>query len=271
MPETPPALLRPAALVTGSSRGLGRGIALELARGGFDVAIHCAGNLAAAEETAAACASAAGGAAGARFPVLQADLGDDSRRAALVAEAIAALGRLDVFVSNAGIAPAERRDLTEATEESFDRLLRVNLKAPYFLAQSAARHWLSGEAAPCPLPGGFKIVFVSSISATAASLNRGEYCVSKAGLAMASRLWALRLAEIGQVVELRPGIMATDMTAGVKDKYDAIIEAGHTVPARRWGSPDDVGRAVASIARGDWPFTTGDAIHLDGGFHIEKL
>lgn len=259
----------PTALVTGSSRGLGRGIAVELAKAGFDVAIHYAGNKAAALETADLCQQISPR-EGAMFPTLGADLGKNMDRRSLVRLAIRLLGKLDVFVSNAGIAPAERKDISEATEESFDRLIDVNLKAPYFLAQDVAKHWLE-RGNDSPLPGGFKMVFVSSISATAASLNRGEYCVSKAGLAMASKLWALRLAEIAQVIELRPGIMATDMTAGVKEKYDAIIEGGSTVPAKRWGNPEDVGRAVKSFVSGDWPFTTGDAIYLDGGFHIEKL
>jgi 3-oxoacyl-[acyl-carrier protein] reductase len=258
----------PAVLVTGSSRGLGRGVALELARAGFSVGIHFAGNRAAAEETAEACRAA--GVSGAAFPLLQADLGNDEERRPLVPRAIEALGRLDALVSNAGIAPAERRDISEASEESFDRLIDVNLKAPYFLAQAAANHWLGGTH-PCALPGGFKLVFISSISATAASLNRGEYCVSKAGLAMAAKLWALRLAEIGQVIELRPGIMETDMTAGVREKYDALIAEGAVVPMKRWGNPADVGRAVRSFLNGDWPFSTGEAVYLDGGFHLERL
>ena len=259
----------PAVLVTGASRGLGRGIALELAAAGFSVGVHCAGNRAAAERTAANCAEQA-----LRpeqvFPVLQADMGDAAARAKLFPEALAALGRVDAVVSNAGIAPPERRDITEATEASYDRVMEVNLKGPYFLAQEAARHWLAHPEA-CPLAGGYKFVFVSSISADTASLNRGEYCISKAGLAMAARLWALRLAGIGQVIELRPGIMETDMTSGVKEKYDAIIAAGQTVPMKRWGQPDDVGRAVRSFVSGDWPFTTGDVVYLDGGFHLPKL
>ena len=260
----------PCAIVTGSSRGLGRGIAIELAKAGFSVAIHYAGNKFAATETADLCQKISPR-EDTIFPVLGADLGKNADRRSLIKLTIRLLGKLDVFVSNAGIAPPERKDITEASEDSFDKLIDVNLKAPYFLAQDVANHWLERGAADCPLPGGYKMIFVSSISATAASLNRGEYCVSKAGLAMASKLWALRLAEIAQVIELRPGIMATDMTSGVKEKYDAIIEGGNTVPAKRWGNPEDVGRAVRSFAAGDWPFTTGDAIYLDGGFHIEKL
>ncbi len=259
----------PAVLVTGASRGLGRGIALELAAAGFSVAIHCAGNRVAAEATAADCAAKATR-VGQVFPVLQADMGDPLARAGLFAAALAGLGRVDAVVSNAGIAPPERKDISEASEASYDRVMEVNLKGPYFLAQQAAQHWLAHPDG-CPLPGGYKFVFVSSISAEAASLNRGEYCISKAGLAMAARLWALRLADVGQVIELRPGIMETDMTSGVKEKYDAIIAGGATVPMKRWGQPEDVGRAVRSFVSGDWPFTTGDVVYIDGGFHLPKL
>ena len=256
-------------MVTGASRGLGRGIALDLATAGCSVVIHCAGNLAAAEETAAACASAAPR-PDQDFPILQADMGEAGARAGLLPAVLARFGRLDALVSNAGIAPPERKDITEATEASFDRVIEVNLKGPYFLAQQAANHWLA-HPDDALLPGGYKLVFVSSISAAAASVNRGEYCISKAGLAMAARLWAVRLAGIAQVVELRPGIMETDMTSGVKEKYDAIIAAGTTVPMRRWGQAADVGRAVRSFVLGDMPFSTGDVIHIDGGFHLPTL
>ena len=256
------------ALVTGASRGLGRGIALELAAAGCSVAIHFGGNRKAAEETAAACAAAVVR-PGQTFPLVQADLSDDTQRRALVPAALEALGSLEGFVSNAGIAPPERKDISEAGEPSFDLVMDVNLKAPYFLAQQVAQHWLArADAAP---PTGFKMIIVSSISATAASINRGEYCISKAGLAMAARLWAIRLAGLAQVVELRPGIMETDMTSAVHAKYDGLIQQGQVVPMKRWGTPADVGRAVRSILSGDWPFTTGVAIYLDGGFHLEKL
>ncbi|MFM7181916.1 MAG: 3-ketoacyl-ACP reductase [Verrucomicrobiales bacterium] len=259
----------PAVLVTGASRGLGRGIALELAAAGFSVAIHCAGNREAAARTAEDCRNQAQRPEQV-FPVLQADMGDAVARAGLFEAALTALGRVDAVVSNAGIAPPERKDISEATEASYDRVMEVNLKGPYFLAQQAAKHWLA-HPGDCPLAGGYKFVFVSSISADTASLNRGEYCISKAGLAMAARLWALRLADVGQVIELRPGIMETDMTSGVKEKYDAIIAGGQTVPMKRWGQPEDVGRAVRSFVSGDWPFTTGDVVYLDGGFHLPKL
>ena len=168
------------------------------------------------------------------------------------------------------MAPRERADITEAGEESFDELISVNLKGPYFLSQLAARYWLEHPGAS-RLAGGYKLIFVTSISAATASVNRGDYCISKAGLAMASQLWATRLAFEGvQVLELRPGIMATDMTSGVKGKYDALIAEG-LVPQRRWGNPEDVGLAVKAICRGDFPFSTGDVLYIDGGFHLSRL
>jgi NAD(P)-dependent dehydrogenase (short-subunit alcohol dehydrogenase family) len=201
---------------------------------------------------------------------IAADIGRREDRQHLVDETLAAFGRIDALVNNAGIAPRVRADITEASEESFEEVLRTNLQGPYFLTQRVARHWLE-KRYPAALPGGFKIVYVTSISAATASVNRGDYCISKAGLAMASQLWAARLAAEGvQVLELRPGIMATDMTAGVKAKYDALIADG-LVPQRRWGTPEDVGRAVRAILAGAFPFSTGEVIYLDGGFHIARL
>jgi NAD(P)-dependent dehydrogenase (short-subunit alcohol dehydrogenase family) len=259
----------PTVLITGASRGLGRGIAIEAAAQGLSVAINYASNRAAADATAALCRQVAPDPAQQFVPVA----GDISRRGdrlALFDATLAALGRIDALINNAGIAPRVRADITEASEESFEEIVRTNLQGPYFLTQRVARHWLE-EPYPPALPGGFKIVFVTSISADTASVNRGDYCISKAGLAMASQLWAARLAaENVQVVELRPGIMATDMTSGVKEKYDRLIAEG-LVPQRRWGSADDVGRAVRAILAGSFPYTTGDVIHLDGGFHMRRL
>jgi 3-oxoacyl-[acyl-carrier protein] reductase len=262
-------LVTPVVLVTGASRGLGRGIAIEAAAAGLSVAINYASNAAAAEETVGLCTQAAAVPAQ-RFVPVRGDIGSGEDRAAVLAQTLDTFGRIDALVNNAGIAPRVRADLTETSEASFEELLRVNLQGPFFLTQAVANHWLaaSHEAA---LPGGFKIIFVTSISADTASINRGEYCISKAGLAMTSQLWAVRLAEHGvQVIELRPGIMATDMTSGVKDKYDALLAQG-LVPQRRWGTAEDVGRAVRAILAGHFPFTTGDVIHLDGGFHIRRL
>lgn len=259
----------PSVLVTGSSRGLGRGVALRLASAGYSVAIHYANNADAAEATAAECRDISPN-KDQSFPVVGGNIGEAAGRERIMRETLSAFGRLDALVNNAGIAPRVRADITEATEEIFDEVLGVNLKGPYFLSQLAVRHWLENPGA-CVLHGGYKLLFVTSISAFTASVNRGEYCISKAGLAMAAQLWAVRLAAEGvQVLELRPGIMATDMTAGVKEKYDALIADG-LVPQRRWGTPEDVGRAVESVLGGAFPFTTGDVINLDGGFHLRRL
>jgi 3-oxoacyl-[acyl-carrier protein] reductase len=259
----------PAVLVTGASRGLGRGVALALAREGMSVAIHYGSNRAAAEVTRGACREAAPRAEQ-RFVVVGGNVGNAEDRSRTVEETLAAFGRLDALVNNAGMAPRVRADILEATEESFDELIAVNLKGPYFLAQAVARHWLERRG-NARLPGGYKLVFVSSISAYMASVNRGDYCVSKAGLAMVTKLWAARLAAEGvQVFEVRPGIMATDMTEGVKEKYDKLIGEG-LVPQGRWGTPEDVGLAVAAVLKGTFPFSTGDVINVDGGMHLQRL
>ena len=257
------------ALVTGASRGLGRGIAEALSRDGLDVAIHYGTNRVAAEETEAACRKAATR-AGQKFVLVSGDIAKADDRRRIVDETLAGLGRIDALVNNAGIAPRVRADIVEATETSFDELIAVNLKGPYFLSQLVARHWLEhrGQA---QLSGGYKLVFVSSASAARASVNRGDYCMSKAGLAMASKLWAVRLAAEGiQVYELRPGVMATDMTAAVKDKYDKMIADG-LIPQGRWGTAEDVGRAVSALLKGSLPFSTGEVINIDGGLHLERL
>ena len=269
-------------LVTGASRGLGRGIALRLAQEGCSVAINYARNRTEAEETLNRCRALAP-VQGAHkeqtahkaqrapsFAALQGDIGDSEQRRALVEAALREFGRIDALVNNAGIAPKVRADITEASEQSFDELIRTNLKGPYFLTQRVVNYWLQ-ERPESLLPGGFKVVFVTSISANTASISRGDYCISKAGLSMAAQLWSVRLAAEGiQVVELRPGIMATDMTSAVKEKYDRLIEEG-LVPEGRWGLPEDVGAAAAAVIRGNLPFTTGSVIDVDGGFHLRRL
>jgi 3-oxoacyl-[acyl-carrier protein] reductase len=262
----------PVILVTGASRGLGRGIALRLAREGYSVAVNYARNSAAAEETLERCRSVCRDGGGARqsFAALQGDIGEGERREALVAATLREFGRIDALVNNAGIAPKVRADITEASEQSFDELVRTNLKGPYFLTQRVVNYWLQDKPKSL-LPGGFKVVFVTSVSANTASINRGDYCITKAGLSMAARLWSVRLAAEGiQVVELRPGIMATDMTSAVKEKYDRLIAEG-LVPEGRWGLPEDVGAAAAAVIRGDLPFATGSIIDVDGGFHLRRL
>ncbi len=268
--------MNPVALITGASRGLGRGIALELAKVGHDLVLNFAKNQTAAERTASECLAAAQAAGcGIRAEICRADIALASDRVQLIQFARSTFGRLDLLVNNAGVAPSVRADLLQAGEESFDRLLQINVKGPYFLTQLAAK-WMieQGDASPGASGGREtkrKIVTVSSISAYTASVNRGDYCVAKAALSMLTPLFASRLAEYGiNVYELRPGIMATDMTAPVKDKYDALIGAGLT-PIRRWGTPEDVGKAVVAIALDLFPFSTGEVINVDGGFHLRTL
>jgi len=256
---------RGVALVTGGSRGIGRGIAVALARAGLDVAINYAGNRAAAEECQAMCRDAGPG----RFEIVQGDVGVAADRARLVDFLRTTYGRIDCLVNNAGVAPSVRADMLEASEDSFDRLISINLKGPYFLTQHIARWMIDLRASLKDYAP--KIITISSISAYTASTNRGDYCLSKAGLGMLTKLFAVRLAEHGVgVFEIRPGVIQTDMTAGVQAKYDKLIGEGLT-PIRRWGFPDDVGRAVAAVAVGSFPFSTGEVINVDGGFHLKWL
>ncbi len=256
--------MRRVALVTGGTRGIGLGIARALARDGFDLVV-CGLR----EEAQVAPALDELRAEGAAAHYVRADVGDRGDRARLVSELRARPGRLHVLVNNAGVAPRVRSDILEAEEESFERLVRMNLQGPYFLTQSVAR-WMLEQRQADPAWWG-AIVFVTSCSAAMVSTNRGEYCVSKAGLAMASQLWAVRLAEAGiPVYEVRPGIVRTDMTAGVAGRYDRLIADG-VVPQRRWGMPEDVGRVVAALARGDAPYSTGAVVSVDGGLTIPRL
>jgi 3-oxoacyl-[acyl-carrier protein] reductase len=257
-------------LVTGASRGLGRGIALRLAELGFSVAAnYFEESPDAANETMSACAARSIKTTQKFVPIL-ANIGNHDDRVRLVSTTLEKLGRIDALVNNAGIAPRMRADITEMSLESYREVLGVNLEGTFFLTQTVVRHWLAGTFKPI-LPGGFTIVNTSSISATAVSVNRGEYCISKAGVAMVTQLWAVRLASAGiHVYELRPGIMATDMTRGVKDKYDKLIADG-LVPLNRWGQPEDMGRAVGSLLTGDFPYSTGEVIYVDGGMHIPRL
>jgi 3-oxoacyl-[acyl-carrier protein] reductase len=253
-----------AAIVTGASRGIGRGIALALAGAGFQVVVNYARNADAAREVAEQIA-----AAGSRAHLVPADIAVAADRERLVAEAYDACGHIDLLVNNAGVAPAVRADLLDATEESFDRVIGINLKGPYFLTQLVARRMV--EQVHSGAVRNPKIVTVSSISAYTASVNRGDYCLAKAGLGMLTALYAARLAEHGiGVYEIRPGIVDTDMTGPVKERYDELIAGGLT-PIRRWGQPDDVGKAVLAVATDLLPFSTGQVIDVDGGFHLRTL
>lgn len=252
------------ALVTGGARGIGFGIAQCLAKDGLDLAI-CGVR----DEAAAAEALDILRAGGADVLYVQADVADAGARQRLLEAVRRRFGRLHVLVNNAGIAPKTRADILEATEESFEQVLRTNLQGPYFLTQACA-NWMIAQAKSGP---GFRgcIVNVSSISATMASVNRGEYCISKAGVGMATQLWAARLGEYDiPVYEVRPGVIKTDMTAGVQAKYDKLFSEGLAVQ-RRWGMPDDVGRAVAALVRGDFPYSTGQVVMVDGGLTIPRL
>ena len=252
------------ALVTGGSRGIGYGIVEQLATQGFDIAIngvrpveqvgdvvetikrigvdviYCAGNIALAND-----------------------------RKKILAEVKTHFGRLNILVNNAGIAPRERRDVLFTTEESYDEVMSTNLKGNYFLTQEAANWMIAQKEADTAFSG--CIINVSSISSTVASVNRGEYCISKAGISMATQLFAVRLGEYDiPVYEVRPGVISTDMTAGVKEKYDRLIEQGLMVQ-QRWGQPGDVGKAVAALAKGSFLYSTGQVIMVDGGMTIPRL
>lgn len=240
------------ALVTGASRGIGRGIALELAKTHTVVGTY-RGRRDAAESLQAECGA----------DIVQSDIGSPADREALIGHVRAKYGRLDLLVNNAGIAPRERRDILEATEEIYDEVLDTNLKGPYFLTQLAARLMVE--------QGRGRIVFVTSISAYTASVMRGEYCISKAGLAMAVSLWAARLAGNGiSVFEVRPGIIRTDMIEKVRDSYEEKAKNG-LLPQGRLGDPADVARAVRAVADGLLDYGTGTVINADGGFHLRTL
>jgi len=266
------------ALITGASRGIGRGIALELAKIGTDLVINYASNLSAAKQTAADCLSSAkANGKIIRAEICQADIASGTDRNKLIDFTKEKFGRLDLLVNNAGVAPDVRADILEAPEASFDRMININVKGPYFLTQLAAK-WMiqqtkAGSTKRAKNASGTqpRIITISSISAYTASVNRGDYCIAKAALSMLTPLYAARLAEHGiNVYEIRPGIIATDMTGPVKEKYDKLISKGMT-PIKRWGTPEDVGKAVAAIAQDLLPFSTGEVMNVDGGFHLRRL
>ena len=252
------------ALVTGASRGIGRAIAVALARQGWSVAINYRGNAEAAAEARSLVEQAGG-----RGVIVQADVANGAERNHLVEQTLSSFGRIDLLVNNAGMAPAVRADMLDMTEASYDQVMAVNLKGPFFLTQRVAQvmiELLRAQVIERP-----KIVNIGSLSAYASSVNRAEYCLSKAGIAMMTTLYADRLAEYGiNVYEIRPGIIETDMTSVVQAKYDRLIAEGVT-PIRRWGRPDDVARAVVAIAEDELPFSTGEVINVDGGFHLRRL
>lgn len=257
-------MTRPVALVTGGTRGIGLGIARALSTRGYDLALS---GLRDAREIDAVVESLAS--AGATVHYVRSNIASAEDRAVLVDTVLLHFGRIDVLVNNAGQAPRVRADLLEATGTSFDEVLATNLHGPYFLTQAVARTMVDlRRREPASRPS---IVFITSVSAEMASPHRGEYCVSKAGLAMAARLYASRLAAEGiAVFDVRPGVIDTDMTAPVRDTYDRRIADG-LIPAGRWGTADDVGAAVSALVSGDVPYATGSVLYVDGGLHLPRL
>lgn len=255
---------KPVAIVTGSSRGIGRAIAEQLAADGYAVTVNYHSSPDAANQVVAGIESKGGQAI-----AVQANVGLAEDRTKLIEQTLAKWQRIDVLVNNAGITSPGRLDILEATAENWDLVLDTNLKGPFFLSQAAANQMLSQIAAG--VAAGGKIINLSSLSSYASSPNRADYCIAKAGLAMMTQLFADRLGnEKIQVFEVCPGIIATDMTGPVKEKYDAQIAAGLT-PIRRWGQPEDVAKAVSAICADYFPFSTGQRIDVDGGFHLRRL
>jgi 3-oxoacyl-[acyl-carrier protein] reductase len=257
-------MVYPVALVTGASRGIGRAIGIALAKAGYDIVVNFATSEDAAQEVVADVEGL-----GRRALAVKCDVGVGTERVSLVKAALEAFGRVDVLVNNAGISSIDRQDLLEATESSFDAVMATNLKGPFFLSQSIARQMLD-QARIWDRPRGV-LINISSISAFAASVDRADYCLSKAAMGMMTKLFAARLALDGVLVyEVCPGIIQTDMTAAVQEKYDKLIAEGIS-PIRRWGQPEDVAKAAVMLASGVLSFSTGERIHVDGGFHIRRL
>ena len=256
---------KPVAVITGASRGIGRAVAIALAAEGYDIA------------AIARCVDSEGmenlgpevEKRGAQLFPIGLDISCTDCQKEVVSNILERYGRIDILVNNAGVAPLQRNDVLDMTEESYERVMNINLKGPVFFAQKIAREmiWLKQQITDYkPV-----MVFITSVSSVLSSTNRAEYCVSKAGLSMASTVFADRLSREGILVfEVRPGVIQTDMTAKIKDKYDKLINEG-LVPQKRWGLPEDIGKAVASICRGDWNFSTGMVFEISGGLNIHKL
>lgn len=252
------------ALITGSSRGIGFGIAIELAKARFNLVINGVRKQEAVQPIIDGLK-----AFGIKVIYAQGDVSKKEDRQKIFDKVIAEFGQLNVLVNNAGIAPKERKDILEASEESFDMLMEINLKGPYFLTQLFANHMVEQKKKD----SGFEacIINVSSVSATVASVNRGEYCISKAGIAMATKLWAARLGEFEiPVYEIQPGIIKTDMTSAVTEKYDKLFAEGLAIQ-KRWGLPEDIGKVAAAMASGMLPYSTGQVVKVDGGMTIQRL
>lgn len=252
------------ALVTGGSRGIGYGIAECLAKDGFDLAINGVRDASNVQEVLDELRDY-----GINVIYCQGDISSEESRKSIIDRVKSEFGQLNVMVNNAGVAPKERNDILEATEESFDYVINTNLKGTYFLSQLAANWMVEQKQADETYTG--CIINVTSVSSTVASINRGEYCIAKAGLSMVTQLYAARLGDYQiPVYEIRPGVIATDMTSGVKEKYDKMFSEGLAVQ-KRWGVPEDIGKAAAGLARGDFPYSTGQVIMVDGGMTLQRL
>lgn len=252
------------ALITGGTRGIGLGIATELAKAGFDLALNGMRDEATVETVLEDLRKM-----GIQASYFRGDVSVKEDRKKVVDAVFRQFSRVNLLVNNAGIAPAERKDILDATEESFEKVLHVNLQGPYFLTQMLANKMI--EAKKFFPDEFFSIINVSSVSASFASVNRGEYCISKAGVAMATKLWATRLGEFDiPVYEIQPGVIKTDMTAGVQKKYDQLFQNGMAIQ-QRWGLPEDVGRVAAAMATGSLPYSTGQVVMVDGGMNIPRL
>ena len=256
--------MRKVALITGAARGIGYGTARSLAGEGYDLAIN---DIRDEDDFTEQKKQLEG--LGAIVQYCRADISDSAARSTMLNEIKNVFGRLDVLVNNAGVAPLQRQDILEATEESFERLIRINLQGPYFLTQAVANWMVEQKKTVADFCG--CIVNITSMSATVASPERGDYCISKAGLSMVSKLWAVRLGEFDiPVYEIRPGIIRTDMTTPVQEKYDRLIEEGLMLQ-KRWGEPEDIGRVVAALVRGELAYSTGQVIMVDGGLTVQRL
>jgi len=262
---------RPVAIVTGASRGIGKGVAKELASLGYDLVVNYFdfSTEGKPDESKALQTQKEIKDLGASCEILRGDISSADDRNSLVALVKSTFGRCDILMNNAGVAPSKRMDILQVTEESFDRVMGINLKGPYFLTQQVA-NWMIEQKKTHP-ERAYRIVSTGSISSYTSSPARGEYCVSKAGISMMTKLYADRLAEYGiGVFEISPGIIMTDMTSVVKDKYEKLIAEGVT-PIKRWGLPEDIAKAVGAIAEGRLDFSTGQVINVDGGFHLRRL
>lgn len=252
------------ALITGGSRGIGLGIAQSLAKENWNLAINGMRHESAVKETLDALQNGKN-----EVIYCQGNIGESADRHRIIQQVINRFGQLNALINNAGVAPKERKDLLDMSEESYDRVMNINLKGTFFLSQLAAKEMVKSKEKDSEFPG--VIINISSISATVVSVNRGQYCISKAGMSMVTQLFAARLGDIGiPVYEIRPGVISTDMTAVVKEKYDHLFQEGLSVQ-KRWGYPEDVALAVTSILKGDFPYSTGQVFMVDGGLTMPRL